>query len=48
MVTLCSSWSGQIGTMIAERAHAFGMHVIATRDSGHEGPNFCRLRGRRR
>jgi phosphoglycerate dehydrogenase-like enzyme len=31
---------GGIGTMIAERAHAFGMHVIATRDSGHEGPNF--------
>jgi phosphoglycerate dehydrogenase-like enzyme len=31
---------GGIGTMIAERAHAFGMHVIATRNSGHEGPSF--------
>jgi phosphoglycerate dehydrogenase-like enzyme len=31
---------GGIGTTIAERAHAFGMHVIATRASGHEGPSF--------
>jgi phosphoglycerate dehydrogenase-like enzyme len=31
---------GGIGTMIAERAHAFGMHVIATRNSSHEGPSF--------
>lgn len=31
---------GGIGTMIAERAHAFGMHVIATRDRDHEGPSF--------
>ena len=31
---------GGIGTTIAERAHAFGMHVIATRNSGHEGPSF--------
>ncbi len=31
---------GGIGTVIAERAHAFGMHVIATRNSGHEGPSF--------
>jgi phosphoglycerate dehydrogenase-like enzyme len=31
---------GGIGTAIAERAHAFGMHVIATRSSGHEGPSF--------
>ena len=31
---------GGIGTMIAERANAFGMHVIATRNSGHEGPSF--------
>jgi phosphoglycerate dehydrogenase-like enzyme len=31
---------GGIGTMIAERAHAFGMRVIATRNSGHEGPSF--------
>ncbi len=36
---------GGIGTMIAEHAHAFGMHVIATRNSGHEGPSpsiMCR------
>ena len=31
---------GGIGTMIAERAHAFGMRVIATRNSGREGPSF--------
>lgn len=31
---------GGIGTAIAERAHAFGMHIIATRSSGHEGPSF--------
>ncbi len=31
---------GGIGTMIAERAHAFGVHVIATRNSGHAGPSF--------
>jgi len=31
---------GGIGTMIAERAHAFGMHVIATRNSSHQGPSF--------
>ncbi len=31
---------GGIGTMIAERAHAFGMRVIATRNSGHAGPGF--------
>lgn len=31
---------GGIGTMIAERAHAFGMHVIATRNTSHEGPSF--------
>jgi len=31
---------GGIGTAIAERAHAFGMHVIATRNSGHKGSSF--------
>jgi len=31
---------GGIGTAIAERAHAFGMHILATRSSDHEGPNF--------
>ena len=31
---------GGVGTAIAERAHAFGMHIFATRNSGHEGPSF--------
>ncbi len=31
---------GGIGTQIAERAHVFGMRVIATRNSSHEGPSF--------
>jgi phosphoglycerate dehydrogenase-like enzyme len=31
---------GGIGTEVARRAHALGMHVIATRASGHEGPDF--------
>ncbi len=31
---------GGVGTAIAARAHAFGMHILATRSSGHEGPNF--------
>ena len=31
---------GGIGTAIAERAHAFGMHILATRNSGHQGPNL--------
>jgi len=31
---------GGIGTEVARRAHALGMHVIATRASGRPGPDF--------
>ena len=31
---------GGIGTEVAKRAHALGMRVIATRHSGHDGPDF--------
>lgn len=31
---------GGIGTEVAQRAHALGMRVIATRNSGREGPDF--------
>ena len=31
---------GGIGTEVARRAHALGMRVVATRASGHEGPDF--------
>lgn len=31
---------GGIGTDVAQRAHALGMTVIATREHGHEGPDF--------
>ena len=31
---------GGIGTEVARRAHALGMHVTATRASGHTGPDF--------
>lgn len=31
---------GGIGTEVAKRAHALGMRVIATRASGHEGPDY--------
>ena len=31
---------GGVGTEVAARAHAFGMRIIATRYSGHEGPEF--------
>lgn len=31
---------GGIGTDVAERAHALGMTVIATREHGHHGPPF--------
>lgn len=31
---------GGIGTDVAERAHGIGMKVIATREHGHEGPQF--------
>jgi phosphoglycerate dehydrogenase-like enzyme len=31
---------GGIGSEVAKRAHALGMRVIATRASGHEGPDY--------
>ncbi|MGA9874715.1 MAG: D-2-hydroxyacid dehydrogenase, partial [Solirubrobacteraceae bacterium] len=31
---------GGIGTEVAQRAHALGMNVIATREHGHQGPDF--------
>ncbi len=31
---------GGIGTEVASRAHALGMKVMATRASGHEGPDY--------
>jgi len=31
---------GGIGTEVAKRTHALGMKVIATRASGHEGPDY--------
>ena len=31
---------GGIGTEVARRAHALGMRVVATRASGHQGPEF--------
>ena len=31
---------GGIGLEVAQRAHALGMKVIATRNSSHEGPNY--------
>jgi phosphoglycerate dehydrogenase-like enzyme len=31
---------GANGTAIAQRAHAFGMHIVATRHSGAPGPGF--------
>jgi phosphoglycerate dehydrogenase-like enzyme len=31
---------GGIGTEVARRAHGLGMRVIATRERGHEGPDF--------
>ncbi len=31
---------GGIGTDVAMRAHALGMRVIATREHGHQGPDF--------
>jgi phosphoglycerate dehydrogenase-like enzyme len=36
---------GGIGTEIASRAHAFGMRVIATRNSSREGPAFVEYVG---
>lgn len=36
---------GGIGTDVASKAHAFGMHVIATRNSSREGPDFVEYVG---
>lgn len=38
--TLLVAGLGGIGTEVAKRAHALGMHVLATRHSSHEGPDF--------
>ncbi|HEV2285992.1 MAG TPA: D-2-hydroxyacid dehydrogenase [Steroidobacteraceae bacterium] len=38
--TLLVAGLGGIGTEVARRAHALGMRVVATRASGHEGPEF--------
>jgi phosphoglycerate dehydrogenase-like enzyme len=38
--TLLVAGLGGIGTDVARRAHALGMRVVATRASGHEGPDF--------
>jgi phosphoglycerate dehydrogenase-like enzyme len=37
---------GGIGTEVARRAHALGMRVVATRATGHEGPDFVSYVGR--
>src|SRR5262249_51206472 len=38
--TLLVAGLGGIGTEVAQRAHALGMRVVATRASGREGPDF--------
>jgi phosphoglycerate dehydrogenase-like enzyme len=38
--TLLVAGLGGIGTEVAQRAHALGMHIIAMRASGREGPDF--------
>ena len=38
---------GGIGTEVAKRAHALGMHVIATRNSRREGPDYVEYVGSR-
>lgn len=38
--TMVVAGLGGIGTEVARRAHALGMRVVATRASGHEGPDF--------
>ena len=38
--TMLVAGLGSIGTEVARRAHALGMHVIATRNSSHTGPDF--------
>ena len=36
---------GGVGTEVARRAHALGMHVRATRNTGREGPDFVEYVG---
>ena len=36
---------GGIGTEVAKRAHGLGMHVIATRNSRREGPDYVEYVG---
>ena len=36
---------GGIGTEVAKRAHALGMHVLATRNSRREGPDYVEYVG---
>ncbi len=43
--TLLVAGLGGIGTEVAKRAHALGMHVIATRASGRPGPPFVEYVG---
>ena len=38
--TMLVAGLGGIGTEVAKRAHALGMHVVATRHSSREGPDF--------
>jgi D-2-hydroxyacid dehydrogenase (NADP+) len=38
--TMLVAGLGGIGTEVARRASALGMHVVATRHSSHEGPDF--------
>lgn len=44
--TLLVAGLGGIGTEVARRAHALGMHVIATRASGRPGPDFVEYVGK--
>jgi D-2-hydroxyacid dehydrogenase (NADP+) len=36
---------GGIGTAVAQKAHALGMRVLATRNSSHDGPDFVEYVG---
>ena len=38
--TMLVAGLGGIGTEVAQRAHALGMRVVATRATGHDGPDF--------
>lgn len=43
--TMLVAGLGGIGTEVARRAHGLGMHVIATRNSSREGPDFVEYVG---